>query len=223
MEAAAFYDVDGTLVSTNVVHTYAYFAVNVPSMTDKLKRTGSLLASLPFYSIADKIGRKFFNDIFYKNYAGIGEDRLYVLGQEMFDRWIRSKLYPDMVELIKRSRAEGYKQVIVTGALDLLVRPMAEHLGMDDWAANRLEFVDGKATGRLVPPVFAGPEKAAFVRRYAATHGYDLNLCRAYADSASDIPLLAMVGRPCAVNPDLNLASTAAAHDWPVIRTRDAD
>ena len=219
MKAAAFYDVDGTLVSTNVVHTYAYYAVNVPSLTDKLKRTTSLLASIPFYLAADKIGRKFFNDIFYKNYAGMGEDRLYVLGQELFDRWIRSKMFPDMLELIKRSRGEGYRQVIVTGALDVMVRPMAEFLGMDDWAANRLEIVDGKATGRLVPPVFAGPEKAAFVRRYATLHDLDLNLCRGYADSDSDTPMLAMVGRPCAVNPDMNLASTAKAHDWPIIRT----
>ncbi len=219
MNAAAFYDVDGTLVSTNVVHTYAYYAVNVPSIGDKLMRTGSLLASIPFYMVADKVGRKFFNDIFYKNYAGLGEDRLYVLGQELFDRWIRAKMYPDMIELIRRSKADGYRQVIVTGALDVMVRPMAEFLGVDDWAANRLEIVDGKATGRLVPPVFAGPEKAAFVRRYAQSHGYDLNDCRAYADSGSDIPLLAMVGRPCAVNPDMNLESTATAHDWPIIRT----
>jgi HAD superfamily hydrolase (TIGR01490 family) len=223
MKAAAFYDVDGTLVSTNVVHTYAYYAVNVPSLTDKMKRTGSLLASLPFYMVADKVGRKFFNDIFYKNYAGLGEDRLHVLGEELFDRWIRGKMFPDMLDLIKRSRAEGYRQVIVTGALDVMVRPMARFLEVDDWAANRLEIVDGKATGRLLPPVFAGPEKAAFVRQYAADHGLDLSLCRAYADSGSDIPMLSMVGRPCAVNPDMNLASTANAHDWPIIRTPQKD
>lgn len=223
MKAAAFYDVDGTLVSTNVVHTYAWYAVNVPSLTDKVKRTGSLLASLPFYMVADKVGRKFFNDIFYKNYAGMGEDRLNVLGEELFDRWIRGKMYPDMVDLIRRSKAEGYQQVIVTGALDVMVRPMARFLGIDDWAANRLEIVDGRATGRLVPPIFAGPEKAAFVRRYAIEHDLDLNECRAYADSGSDTPMLAMVGRPCAVNPDMSLASTARAHDWPIIRTQSKD
>ncbi len=217
MNAAAFYDVDGTLVSTNVVHNYAYYAMNVPSLTDKVTRTASLLASIPFYLVADKIGRKFFNDLFYKNYAGIGEDRLYVLGQEMFDTWIRAKMYPDMLDLIRRSRAEGYQQVLLSGALDVIVRPMADFLGVDAWAANRLEIVDGKATGRLLPPVYAGPEKANFVRTYAAKNGLDLSLCRAYADSGSDIPMLSMVGRPVAVNPDTQLLSTARAHDWPVL------
>lgn len=218
MKAAAFYDVDGTLISTNVVHTYAWYAVNVPAVSDKLWRTGSLLAALPLYAVADKIGRKFFNDIFYKNYAGLTRDRLYVLGEEMFDRYVRSKVFPPMIELIERSKSEGYRQVLVTGALDTIVEPLARHLGVDDWFANSLEFIDGVATGRLQPPVLAGPEKAAVIHGYAEQHGLELTACRAYADSASDIPMLCAVGRPCAVNPDTNLRGTARAHDWPVLQ-----
>lgn len=217
MEAAAFYDVDGTLVGTNVVHTYAYYAVNVPGIGDKLRRTAGLVASLPFYAVADKIGRKFFNDLFYRNYAGLTEDRIWVLGEEMFDRFLRPRLFPEMIDLIRRSRDEGYRQVLVTGAIEAVVRPMAAFLEMDDWVANRLEVIDGTATGRLLPPVLAGPAKAAWVREYAAKHGLDLSRCRAYADSASDIPMLSTVGRPCAVNPDTNLKATADAHDWPTL------
>jgi HAD superfamily hydrolase (TIGR01490 family) len=221
MKAAAFYDVDGTLVSTNVVHTYAYYAVNVPSVRDKLRRTAGLVAALPFYAVADKVGRKFFNDVFYRNYAGMNEDRLHVLGEEMFDRFLRPRLFPTMLELIRRSKDEGYRQVIVTGALDTIVRPMAAFLGVDDWVANRLEIVDGVATGRLDPPVLAGPEKASWVRHYIARHGFDPEECRAYADSASDIPMLSAVGRPCAVNPDTTLSATANAHDWPTLWVGD--
>ncbi|MCA9558586.1 MAG: HAD family phosphatase [Myxococcales bacterium] len=218
MKAAAFYDVDGTLVSTNVVHVYAYYARNVPTLTGKLKRSVGLAASLPFYAFADKRGRKFFNDMFYKNYADITADRLHVLGEELFEKIVQKRIFRDMVELMKRSRAEGYAQVLVTGAISQMVRPMAKYLEVDAWFANELEIVDGRATGRLVPPVLAGPEKAAFVRRYAIEQGYDLNLCRAYADSASDIPMLCTVGRPVAVNPDSNLRATATAHDWPIIQ-----
>ncbi len=221
MKAAAFYDVDGTLVSTNVVHTYAYYAVNVPSLRDKLKRTGGLVAALPFYAVADKVGRKFFNDIFYRNYAGMTEDRLHVLGEEMFEKMIRPRLFPTMLDLIKRSTDEGYRQVIVTGALDTIVKPLSAFLGIDDWVANRLEIVDGKATGRLEPPVLAGPAKALWVRQYMKQHGLDPDLCRAYADSSSDIPMLSAVGRPCAVNPDTQLKTAAHAHDWPVLLVGD--
>jgi len=215
--AAAFYDVDGTLIGTNVVHAYAFYARNVPTLTGKFARSAKLAASLPFYAVADKLGRKYFNDIFYANYRGISEDRLWVLGEELFDKVVRKRIFGDMVALIKRSRDEGYRQVLITGAIEQMIRPLAEYLEIDDWFANTLEVEDGYATGRLVPPVLAGPEKAAFLRRYALEHGLDLNVCRAYADSASDIPMLSSVGRPVAVNPDWNLRATANAHDWPII------
>ena len=122
-----------------------------------------------------------------------------------------------MLDLIKRSRQEGYQQVLVTGAIEQMVRPLARYLEVDAWFANQLEIENEKATGRLCPPVLAGPEKAAFIRRYALENDLDLNACRAYADSASDIPMLSTVGRPIAVNPDSRLKATADAHDWPVI------
>ncbi len=217
MRAAAFYDVDGTLISTNVVHAYAYYARNVNSVRGKLFRSAKLAASLPFYAVADRLGRKFFNDIFYRNYEGISEDRLWILGEELFDRVIRKRIYNEMLDLIKRSREEGYQQVLITGAIEQMIAPLARFLEVDAWFANKLEIVEGHATGRLLPPVLAGPEKAAFLRRYALENGLDLNECRAYADSGSDIPMLSSVGRPVAVNPDSNLKATATAHDWPVI------
>lgn len=220
MKAAAFYDVDGTLISTNVIHAYAYYARNVPTITGKLARTAGLVASLPFYAVADRKGRKFFNDIFYRNYKGISEDRLYVLGEEMFERYISKKLFTEMTELMKRSRDEGYAQVLVTGAIDCITKPLADYLGVDAWFANTLEIVDGHATGLLEPPVLAGPGKADFVRQYATEQGYNLQDCRAYADSASDIPMLSAVGHPVAVNPDAQLRATADAHDWPIIIAR---
>jgi HAD superfamily hydrolase (TIGR01490 family) len=139
----------------------------------------------------------------------------------MFDVMVRPRLFPTMLDLIKRSKDEGYRQVIVTGALDTMVRPLAAFLGIDDWVANRLEIADGKATGRLVPPVLAGPAKALWVRQYMKDHGLDPDLCRAYADSSSDIPMLSAVGRPCAVNPDTQLKTAAHAHDWPVLLVGD--
>lgn len=215
--SAAFYDVDGTLIKTNVVHAYAYYAVNSPSFADRLTRTASLLASLPLYWMADKYDRKLFNDAFYKNYAGLSEDRLFVLGEELFDKVIRPNLFEGASSLIERSRQQGHRQVLVTGALDFVLEPLAAHLGVDDFVANRLEFKDGFATGRLLKPMIAGPHKATWVRHYAQEHGLDLERCFAYADSGSDLPLLSTVGNPCAVNPDFRLKTTAKAYQWPIL------
>ena len=219
MKAAAFYDVDGTLVDANVLHPYAYYAASDPSLTGKLGRLVKMGASLPLYAWADKQGRKFFNDLFYKNYKGLSEDRLYVIGQEIFENMLKGRIFSEMQALIRQSQREGIRQVLITGNLDTVIAPLAEYLGVDDWVANRLEFdARGIATGNLVPPVLAGPEKSMWIQAYARDHHLDLQRCHAYADSASDIPLLCAVGYPTAVNPDAQLKATADAHNWPIIR-----
>lgn len=214
---AAFYDVDGTLIKTNVVHAYAYYAVNAPEMVDKISKTAGLLASLPLYWLADKFDRRLFNEAFYKNYEGYSEDRLVLLGEEIFENVIRPNIYEGALSLVERSREQGHRQVLVTGALDVITKPLADYLGCDDYVANCLELKDGVATGRLQEPTIAGPTKAKWVRRYAEEHDYDLDGSFAYADSGSDVPLLSVVGHPCAVNPDFKMKKTARAYDWPVL------
>ena len=214
---AAFYDVDGTLLSANVVHVYARYALSAPGLGERLGRIGRLAASLPRFALADRRGRKYFNDLFYEEYKGLGEDRLHVLGEEIFEKLLRPRIFPEMVSLIERSKRRGLKQIIVTGALDTVTRPLAEGLGIDDWVANRLELRDHVATGALMPPVLAGPEKARWIQGYAQREGLTLQDCYAYADSASDIPMLCAVGHPTAVNPDRQLLATAEAHNWPVL------
>lgn len=219
---AAFYDVDGTLVRTNLVHTYAYFAINSALPSDRISKTASLLATIPMYWAADKLDRFIFNEQFYKNYEGMSEDRLYVLADEIFDKIIKPNIFPGAASLIARSREQGHRQVLVTGGLDLVTSQLARHLGFDDVIANKLEIQDGHATGRLVPPFVAGPAKALLVRRYAEQHHIDLDGSFAYADSSADLPMLSVVGYPCAVNADLRMRTTARAHGWPVLTLEDA-
>jgi HAD superfamily hydrolase (TIGR01490 family) len=217
---AAFYDVDGTLIRTNVVHAYAYYAVNAPHMLDKITKAAGLVASLPLYWIADKFDRRKFNESFYKNYAGYSQDRLVVIGQEVFDNVIRPNIFEGARSLLEKSREQGHRQILITGALDVITEPLADFLGVDDFVGNKLELKDGVATGRLEKPVVAGANKALWVRRYAERHDIDLDGSFAYADSGSDIPLLSVVGNPCAVNPDFRMKTNARAYDWPVLNLK---
>lgn len=214
---AAFYDVDGTLIKTNVVHAYAYYALNSQKLTRKFSKTAGLLASLPAYWLADKFDRRLFNEHFYRNYAGFSEDRLVVLGDEIFEHVIRPNIFEGARSLVERSKAQGHRQVLITGALDVVTAPLADYLGVDDFVANRLELKDGIATGKLAKPVIAGASKALWVRQYAEKHGINLDGSFAYADSGSDIPLLSVVGHPCAVNPDFRMKTNARAYDWPIL------
>jgi len=220
MAAAAFYDLDGTLVRTNLVHAFAFTARNQQGLLKSALKTVYTLASVPMFLAADFWNRRLFNDLFFVRYRGESEDRLRSMAQELFDTVLKPSIFPGAYELIDKSRQLGLRQVIVTGALDLTVAPLARHLKIDDYVTNRLEFVDGYATGRLLPPIMAAATKASWMRIYAEKENLNLSDCYGYSDSLSDLPMLSVVGHPTAVNPDLRLRSTALQHDWPVLDLR---
>ena len=215
--SAAFYDVDGTLIRINIVHTFSYYAQRQPSLLESVKRTITTAASIPMFWAADKISRKWFNEIFYRSYEGASEDRLVTLAEELFEDVIEPNIYPRAKDLVDESRRAGVRQVLISGALDFTLRPLARYLGVDELIANQLEFDGGYATGKLAKPFVAGATKAEIMRQYSRKHGIDLAESWAYSDSFSDYPMLAVVGHPTAVNPDLRLRSIARSYDWPVL------
>ena len=215
---AAFYDLDGTLLHGSVVDHYLYYALSDPNYPSRLRRVAELAIKGPYYSYLDGLDRHRFNEEFYRGYAGLSEDRLAILGETLFESVLRRKLYAGVMELLTQDRAVGHMQVLVTGALDFVAKPVARHLGIERVVASVLEYdKNGLATGVLKPPVVAGPAKAAWIREFAQEHDVDLSRSVAYADDAADLPMLSMVGRPVAVNPDARLLATARSHGWPVL------
>jgi len=220
LAGAAFYDLEGTLVSTNLVHTLGYYAKNQQGVMKSFKKTASTLIGVPLFVATDQYSRKIFNDIFFKWYKDESEDRLRYLAEGLFEDVLKPGIYPGAFELMDQSRKLGLRQVIVTGALDISVKLLLEHLGVDDYVANKLEFVNSKATGRLLPPVMASATKASWIRQYAEREGLSLSESYAYTDSMSDLPMLSVVGHPAACNPDARLRATAIHHDWPILNLK---
>src|SRR4029079_11984268 len=140
--AAAFYDLDGTLVRTNLVHAFLYAAKNQQGVLKSVVKTALTFASVPRCAGAHVYSRRLFNDLFFVRYKGESEDRLRYLADELFDNAIKPSIYPGAYALIDKSKRLGLRQVLVTGAIDFTVRPLAKHLGIDDYVTNRLEFVD---------------------------------------------------------------------------------
>jgi HAD superfamily hydrolase (TIGR01490 family) len=130
---------------------------------------------------------------------------------------VRPSLYAGARALVEHCKSRDLRPVVVTGALDFTLTPLLRDLGIEDYAANRLDFVDGFATGHLVPPVIEGPAKAAWIRAFAARERLSLADCYAYADSMSDLPMLSVVGHPTATNPDLRLRAVARQNGWPIV------
>jgi HAD superfamily hydrolase (TIGR01490 family) len=214
---AAFYDVDGTLVKTNIVHTFAYYCMNQGDLLGSAAKTLGLISTLPVFWATDKLNRKVFNEVFYRLYAGQTEDRLLILAEDLFEDVLKDAIYPAAHDLVEEARKSGCKIVLVTGALDFTVMPLARYLGADDVVANKMQFVNGVATGKVIPPIIEGANKAQAIRNYCVAHKLALEKSYAYSDSASDYAMLAIVGRPTAVNPDFRLRQLARAYEWPIL------
>jgi len=216
--AASYFDVDGTLVGTNLVHPTVFYLLNQSTPFATFKKVGRALLKAPQMAAAELADRRVFNELLFSSYAGMSEDRLVILADEVFEKVMRPSMFRTAIELIQKSRDAGHEIVLVSGSLDLLLRLLADHVGGATIIGNRLEMKDGVATGKLLAPVIAGPEKARVIRDHARANGHDLDDCFAFSDSYSDVPMLSVVGHPAAVNPDKRLALLAKAYSWPTFR-----
>ncbi len=215
--AASYFDVDGTLVRTNLLHPTLYYLMNQQTPVQSLGKLLRAAFKAPQMALAELSDRRLFNEMLFSSYEGMSQDRLLGLADDAFEVVIKRALYPNARDLVQRCRGEGHDVVLVSGALDFLMKRLADYLGATHVIANRLEIKDGFATGRLLRPVVAGPEKAKLIRDHAREHGHDLDHCFAYSDSYSDVPMLSVVGHPAAVNPDGKLARLANAYGWPIL------
>ncbi len=213
----AFYDFDGTLARSNIVVRYAFYARRYPSRLRAFYRTSKLLLSVPLLIGLDLYSRSLFNRVFFRQYAGMKAEWLTSSAEAMFEKAILPSIFPAARKLIEQDRREGFGLVLLSGELDFVLRPVVRYFGFDQLVANSLEFINGVATGRIVPPLVAEQEKVAAIRRICGELGAQTGESKAYSDSSSDLPMLEAVGHPAAVNPDRRLKRVATARGWPVL------
>ncbi len=150
--------------------------------------------------------------------AGHTVQELESLGEEIFEEAMADRIWPGTKALAQIHLDEGHRVWLVTAAPIEIARIIARRLGLTGALGTVAEHVDGVYTGRLVGDMLHGPAKAEAITRLAAEEGLDLAQCSAYSDSANDIPMLSLVGDPCAINPDAALRDYAHDHGW---RIRD--
>ncbi|MDQ3182295.1 MAG: HAD-IB family hydrolase [Actinomycetota bacterium] len=213
-EVAAIFDVDGTLVGSNVVSYFAWLRMReLPAAVRPLWLAGFLI-KIPYYWGLDKISRAHFNRAFYKNYAGWKPSRARHLGQESFAGFTLDRIFPDALQQLRDHKASGHRVVLLSGALDFLLEPMKDLA--DDVLCSTLAQENGTYTGELTGAPVAGDARARMLASFARRRGLDLSRSYAYADSISDLPMLEAVGNPVAVNPDRRLGTAAKDRGWKV-------
>ncbi|MBF0304165.1 MAG: haloacid dehalogenase-like hydrolase [Alphaproteobacteria bacterium] len=149
--------------------------------------------------------------------AGLAVERIEELGRRVADILIARHMRPTVLRRLDEHRAAGDIAVLITGSPDFVAAPLARALGIGHCIAT----VCPQGAGRFLahPPSNQpfGGAKLELARAFCAERGLALNECAAYADSLSDAPLLAAVGRPVAVWPDICLRRLAEVRDWPIM------
>ena len=137
---------------------------------------------------------------------------------EIFEEGMAHRIWPGTRALAQLHLDRGQRVWLVTAAPVEIASIIARRLGLTGAMGTVAEHVDGVYTGRLVGDMLHGPAKAEAVKALAAREHLDLAVCSAYSDSYNDLPMLSLVGDPCAINPDGRLRAHAKANGW---RVRD--
>ncbi|MEI8239598.1 MAG: HAD-IB family hydrolase [Actinomycetota bacterium] len=217
--SAAFFDLDRTLISGS-----SAFVLGIAAWRGKLIPThqfvrdaGSALSFL--LSGADDDTSHGVRDRILGAVRGVHVDDLVAINAEIVPKLLE-RVRPESQRLIDRHRQAHRATYIVSASPIELVEPLAKALGMTAGIGTRSRIADGVYTGELDGPFCYGEGKVEAITELARWEGFDLEQCWAYSDSASDLPMLGLVGHPVAVNPDTKLERHANQAGWPVVEFR---
>ena len=190
----AAFDLENTLIASNVVDSYAWLASRHLPAAERAAFVADLIREAPSLLLLDRRDRGT------SSAPSTGATRARrstgsatTDGSSSHDLLL-AKSFPAGIARVREHRALGHRTVLITGALDLVVEPLRPLF--DDIVCAHLGEVDGKFTGRLdeLPPI--GEARALVLADYAEAEGLELEESMAYADSASDLPMLEAVGFP---------------------------
>lgn len=213
--SAAFFDLDRTVIAKSSALAFGrpFYRDGLIKRRDVVKAAYAQL----MYRLggADEAAMARTRDYLAHLCAGWQVEQVRQIVTEALDELIHPYIYAEAGELIERHQADGRDIVLVSASGDEIVRPIGELLGVSEVIATRMGVIDGHYTGEI-EFYAAGNAKLAAVREIAQARDYDLAESYAYSDSVSDLPLLAAVGHPTAVNPDRALRRAAVDRSWPI-------
>jgi len=157
-----YWRVEGSLLDLTVVEPVAFFTWNAQTFTERFRRRGLIFLMAALRPFLYSTNRKFATRVVHATLRGVTRDRLDLLGEEYFQYKLKPRLKARGVEKVKELVRAGADVILVSQGLDHVMKPLARHLGARRVVANRLEFRDGMATGRLIDPVIR--PRGAFAR-----------------------------------------------------------
>ncbi|MGH3695639.1 MAG: HAD family hydrolase [Pseudonocardiaceae bacterium] len=224
LTAAAFFDVDNTMMRGASI---LYFAQGLAARN--FFRTGEI-ASYACQQMRFRVFGKELSSAEIRTgreqalsfAAGRSIQQIVDVGEDIYDELMAERIWSGTLSLAQTHLAAGQRVWLVTATPVELATIIAHRLGLTGALGTVAETIDGVYTGRLVGEILHGGAKAQAIHELAAQEGLDLQRCTAYSDSANDIPMLSVVGRAVAVNPDPELRETAQERGWEIREFRTA-
>ncbi len=209
----AAFDLENTLIASNVVDSYAWLATRRLPTADRIRFALKQAAEGPSLLALDRKDRSDFLRFFYRRYEDAPIDLLREDADELLSQLILTKSFPAGLRRVREHKARGHRTMLITGALSFVVEPLRP-LFDEIIAAEMTTTSEGRLSGELavVPPT--GETRAQILADYCDAEGLSLDESVAYADSTSDLPMLEAVGFPVAVNPETRLAAIARKRGW---------
>jgi putative phosphoserine phosphatase / 1-acylglycerol-3-phosphate O-acyltransferase len=210
---AALFDFDGTIIAG-----FSAFAVLQQKFTrgemSAEEAIGTATAMVQYWR--GQVGFSGLMTAAARFMQGISEASFVQFGEELFEKHIARRIYPEARAIIKAHQAKGHTVAIVSSATTYQIAPTARELEVDRILCSQYEVAGGEFTGKFVHPLCFGQGKVAAAESLAAELGLDLDKSYFYSDSHDDLELLERVGNPRALNPDGKLLAIARARGWPV-------
>jgi HAD superfamily hydrolase (TIGR01490 family) len=210
---AAFFDLDKTIIARSgpLALGRSFFREGLISRSLLLK---AAYAQLVFHLMgADEAKMERIRLQASRLTEGWDVERVREIVSEVLEEVISPLIYAEALELIHDHGAAGRLICIVSSSPEEVVEPLAGMLRIDTYLATRPRIVDGRYTGELDFYCY-GSSKREAIRELATARDIDLEGSFAYSDSATDLPMLELVGNPVAVNPDRELRKIAMERGW---------
>ncbi|HMD43184.1 MAG TPA: SDR family oxidoreductase [Candidatus Acidoferrum sp.] len=148
-----YWRVEGSLFEMSALRSVAFFNWNSQSFLERWLRRSAMIAMTLLRPPSYLASRTFATRFMHSALRGISKDRFELLGEEYFQYELKPRMRRESVEKLIEAVRNGERVILVGQLLEQILRPMAEYFSAEGFIANRLEFRDGEATGRLRDPV----------------------------------------------------------------------
>lgn len=215
--AIAIVRLEGVLTSRTAYAATAWIAGNGQTIGQRLTGLAHAAALSPAGGWLNALDGALTARVSHAALRGLSEDRIHVLAEEYVDTFLAPSIRESAEDRVRALRRSHDRVLLVAETISPVLDALLHHLpAFDEVLCNRLEWQNGRATGRVLPPIVGGAATVRLVRERCAEWGSSIGSATVLAGMAGDTLLLAAAGQPVVLHPDAVLRRTARTADWPI-------